>query len=41
MKKKSPSPDPGPDLKIPDVLPVLALKETVVFPWVIVPLSAA
>ena len=39
MKKKSPSPDPGPDLKIPDVLPVLALKETVVFPWVIVPLS--
>ena len=36
---KSTSPDPGPDLKIPDVLPVLALKETVVFPWVIVPLS--
>jgi ATP-dependent Lon protease len=39
MKKKSPSPDPGSELKIPDVLPVLALKETVVFPWVIVPLS--
>ncbi len=40
MKISSPPlPEPGPDLKIPDVLPVLALKETVVFPWVIVPLS--
>ncbi len=40
MKISSPPPpDPGPDLKIPDVLPLLALKETVVFPWVIVPLS--
>lgn len=39
MKNHPPAPDPALDLKIPDVLPVLALKETVVFPWVIVPLS--
>jgi len=39
--KSTPPPPPELDLelKIPDVLPVLALKETVVFPWVIVPLS--
>ncbi len=35
----NPSSDPLGPLKLPDVLPVLPLQETVVFPYVIVPLS--
>ncbi|MDA8018046.1 MAG: endopeptidase La [Thermoanaerobaculia bacterium] len=36
----SPTPtDPERDVEVPDVLPVLPLTRTVVFPWVIVPLS--
>ena len=35
----NPSSDPIGAVKLPDVLPVLALQETVVFPYVIVPLS--
>ncbi len=35
----NPSPDRGELLKLPDIVPVLSLKETVVFPYVIVPLS--
>ncbi len=33
------SPDDGELLKLPDIVPVLSLKETVVFPYIIVPLS--
>ncbi len=36
---QDPSPDHGETLKLPDIVPVLALKGTVVFPYVIVPLS--
>ena len=36
---QDPSPDPGELLKLPDVVPVLTLKETVVFPYIVVPLS--
>ncbi len=35
----NPSPDSGELLKLPDIVPVLSLKDTVVFPYVIVPLS--
>ena len=33
------SPDDGERLRLPDIVPVLTLKETVVFPYIIVPLS--
>ena len=36
---RDPSPDNGEQLKLPDIVPVLSLKETIVFPYVIVPLS--
>ena len=36
---RDPSPEDGEQLKLPDIVPVLALKETVVFPYIIVPLS--
>ena len=36
---RDPSPDNGELLKLPDIVPVLSLKETIVFPYIIVPLS--
>ncbi len=36
---QDPSPDNGELLKLPDIVPVLSLKETIVFPFIIVPLS--
>ncbi len=36
---RDPSPDNGEQLKLPDIVPVLSLKETIVFPYIIVPLS--
>ncbi len=36
---QDPSPDNGEPLKLPDIVPVLSLKETIVFPFIIVPLS--
>ncbi len=36
---QDPSPDNGEHLKLPDIVPVLSLKETIVFPYIIVPLS--
>ena len=40
MSAKEPTPPPGSDtIAIPDILPVLPLKDVVLFPYVIVPLS--
>ncbi len=39
MSPNPPLSEPGEVLKLPDVVPVLPLKETVVFPFIIVPLS--
>src|SRR5215467_8333516 len=40
-EKEAPAPDRDADLPIPDILPVLPLKDVVVFPYIIVPLSVS